>query len=172
MKSVEHLTTERLIARRTTLDDLDEMRRLYADERVTATLGGPPTEQQLREQLSAAIAHWEKYGFGIWMLRTRADDRFVGRAGLRHVTLDGADEIELLYAIAFEFWNRGYVSEIASELVRVAFESLGMASVMAVTLPTNLASRRVMEHAGLRYERDVVWAGLPHVLYRISRGRG
>jgi len=34
-------------------------------------------------------------------------------------------------------------------------------------LPTNKASRRVMEKVGFQYEKDVVWADLPHVLYRL-----
>ncbi len=42
---------------------------------------------------------------------------------------------------------------------------------MGTTLPTNRASRRVMEKAGFGYERDTVHAGLPHVLYRLPAPR-
>ena len=38
--------------------------------------------------------------------------------------------------------------------------------LIAFTLPDNLASRRVMEKAGFAYEREILHAGLPHVLYR------
>jgi ribosomal-protein-alanine N-acetyltransferase len=40
--------------------------------------------------------------------------------------------------------------------------------VVAFTLPTNWASRRVMEKVGFTFERDIVHAGLRHVLYRIA----
>jgi len=40
---------------------------------------------------------------------------------------------------------------------------------VAFTLPTNVASRRVMDNAGFQYERDVVHADLPQVLYRARR---
>jgi RimJ/RimL family protein N-acetyltransferase len=50
----------------------------------------------------------------------------------------------------------------------VAFEDLGLIDVVCFTLPANRASRRVMEKAGFEYERDVVHAGSPHVLYRIT----
>ncbi len=43
---------------------------------------------------------------------------------------------------------------------------LGIRDLVAFTLPTNLGSRGVMEKAGFRYERDITWANLPHVLYR------
>lgn len=45
----------------------------------------------------------------------------------------------------------------------------GLSSVVAMTLPTNEGSRRVMADAGLTYERDIVKRGLPHLLYRLSR---
>jgi RimJ/RimL family protein N-acetyltransferase len=53
--------------------------------------------------------------------------------------------------------------------VTVAFENLGMSDLVAFTLPINQASRRVMEKIGFSFERDIVHAGLPHVLYRIKR---
>jgi RimJ/RimL family protein N-acetyltransferase len=37
---------------------------------------------------------------------------------------------------------------------------------VSFTLPNNLASRRVMDKAGFRYERNFIHANLPHVLYR------
>jgi [ribosomal protein S5]-alanine N-acetyltransferase len=40
---------------------------------------------------------------------------------------------------------------------------------VAFTLATNQASRRVMEKVGGQFESDIVHAGLPHVLYRITR---
>ncbi len=48
----------------------------------------------------------------------------------------------------------------------IAEAPLGVREVISLTLHDNRASRRVMEKLGLRYERDVTHAGLPHVLYR------
>ena len=38
--------------------------------------------------------------------------------------------------------------------------------LIAITLPDNHASRRVMEKASFAYDRDLEHAGLTHVLYR------
>ena len=38
------------------------------------------------------------------------------------------------------------------------------------TLPINLASQRVMEKLGFRYERDFEFAGLLHRFYRLVAG--
>jgi ribosomal-protein-alanine N-acetyltransferase len=43
-----------------------------------------------------------------------------------------------------------------------------MEDVVCFTLRTNRPSQRVMKKAGFEYERDVVHAGLPHVLYRMT----
>ena len=50
----------------------------------------------------------------------------------------------------------------------VGFGALGLQRIVSFTLPFNLRSRRVMEKAGLRYERDIVHAGMPHVLYAVT----
>ena len=75
--------------------------------------------------------------------------------------------MELLYGLVADAWGRGLASELARESLRVAFAELSLPELVAFTLPDNLRSRAVMERAGFRYERDVLHAGLPHVLYRL-----
>jgi RimJ/RimL family protein N-acetyltransferase len=158
-----------MAARRIGAADLDDLVRMYSDRRVMATLGGVVAPAETRDRLAAMIAHWERHGFGVWTFRTREDGRFVGRAGLRNVEIEGRAEIELLYAVAAEFWGAGMASEMARAIMAIAFDTLKLREIVAFTLPANRASRRVMEKAGLVYERNIVWAGLPHVLYRIAR---
>jgi RimJ/RimL family protein N-acetyltransferase len=52
--------------------------------------------------------------------------------------------------------------------VAVGFGRLGLREIVALTQPANLASRRVLEKTGFGYERDVVRAALPRLLYRIT----
>ena len=52
---------------------------------------------------------------------------------------------------------------------QVAFDDLGLGEIVAFTLPTNVASRRVMDKSGFTFERKIEHAGLPHVLYRRAR---
>lgn len=54
-------------------------------------------------------------------------------------------------------------------VLEVAFTRLDLADVVAFMLPSNKASRRVIEKVGGSYERDIVHTELPHVLYRIRR---
>jgi [ribosomal protein S5]-alanine N-acetyltransferase len=165
---LDELRTPRLLLQRMREDDLADLVRIHSDPVVMAMLGGVRSEAVTRAQLADLIAHWERHGFGPWMLRAPEDRRFLGRGGLRHVVVGGRPEVELLYALMPDAWGRGLASELARESLRVAFTLLSLPDVVAFTQPDNARSRAVMERAGFRYERDIEHAGLPHVLYRLS----
>jgi RimJ/RimL family protein N-acetyltransferase len=114
------------------------------------------------------LAHWRRYGFGIYGLRDRETRRFVGRAGLRRASIDGADEIEVAYALRSEAWGRGLATAICKELVAISAAAQLAPELVAFTQPSNHRSRRVMEKAGFSYECDFEHEGTPCVLYRLS----
>jgi RimJ/RimL family protein N-acetyltransferase len=172
---LETFSTDRLIAERLRDEHFDELRRMHRDPRVMATLapagapnGGVLSDEETRQFLRRHLDHWERYGYGLWVFRDRADSQFVGRAGLYNTHVGGNDEVELAYALVAEYWNRGLATEMARAILRVALEQLQMTGLVCFTLKTNWPSRRVMEKAGFEYERDVIHAGLPHVLYRVT----
>jgi RimJ/RimL family protein N-acetyltransferase len=168
MSALAQIQTPRLLLSWMRADDLDDLATMYSNPQVMATLGGVRSAAQTAEYLERAILHWEEHGFGWWMARDLQTGQFAGRGGLRHATVDGRAEIELGYGFMPEFWGRGLATELARESVRVGFEVLHLAELVCFTLPTNAASRRVMEKAGFRYERDIVHAELPHVLCRMT----
>jgi RimJ/RimL family protein N-acetyltransferase len=161
--------TPRLTAERLQAHHLGELCRMHGDPAVMATLGGLRPEDETRRFLAEGLAHWDRHGYGLWVVRDLRDTRFAGRAGLRHVHVGGADEVELAYALMAEFWGRGMATELSRALLTVAFEHLRLDDLVCFTLRTNRASQRVMEKAGFTFEREVSHAGMPHVLYRMHR---
>jgi ribosomal-protein-alanine N-acetyltransferase len=115
------------------------------------------------------VKHWADHGFGMWMLRDAATADVIGRAILHHLSVEGVDEVEVGYGFMPEYWGRGLGTEVAGACVRIGFEQLQLSSIVAITTPANIASRRVMQKVGLAYERDISHAGTPHVLFR-TRG--
>ena len=91
---------------------------------------------------------------------------FVGRGGLRNAVLGGNDEIEVAYGLLPEFWNKGLATEFVREVVRIGMSEIGLRSVACVTHPDNSASQRVLEKAGFAFERDVIYKGKPHLIFR------
>jgi RimJ/RimL family protein N-acetyltransferase len=164
---VPSLTTARLHGDRLRPEDFETLCALHRDPMVMATLGGVRSDEQTREYLAANLAHWDRHGHGLWIFRDCATGAFVGRGGLRHVTIEDAPEIEVAYALARAAWGRGYATEIATASLDVGFRQLGLKDVVAFTEPDHHASRHVMEKTGFAYERDFVWHGRRCVLYRI-----
>jgi RimJ/RimL family protein N-acetyltransferase/ubiquinone/menaquinone biosynthesis C-methylase UbiE len=167
--AIGELETPRARGRRPRASDLDELAALWGDPRVGATLGGARTREQAAATLARFEAHWDARGFGPWLVHARDSGEFAGYCGLLDTQVGGAPAVELLYALRPELQGKGLASELAAAVARCADGELGLRELVGYTLPTNAASRRVLERAGFRYERDVVHAGLPHVFYRRSR---
>jgi RimJ/RimL family protein N-acetyltransferase len=167
VSSIERFTTERLSAERMRLSDCEEMAAMHADHQFCAVFGVALSAERVGEIVEDNVRHWDEHGFGLWTLRDRATGGFVGRCGIRHVDIDGADEVELGYALLPEYWGKGLATEASRGALSIAFDEVGLEEVVAFTMPTNVRSRRVMEKLGFRYERDFTYKGMPHVLYRL-----
>lgn len=164
---MDALRSPRLAAEPIDIGHLRELCRMHRNETVMATLGGLRSEDETAQFLASSIAHWRTHGFGLWVWRDKANGAFVGRAGIRRITLGEKPEIELAYALMADYWGRGLATEIGRVLLERA-RGLGLGNVVAFTLTTNLASQRVMQKLGMRYEREISHFELPHALYRTA----
>jgi RimJ/RimL family protein N-acetyltransferase len=162
----ERLDTARLVGERIREPHLERLKELHSEPRVAEWLGGVPREWSW---LATTLEHWEQHGFGDWIFSEREGGAVVGRCGLRWVVVDGADEVEVGYMVDPERWGRGYATEMTLAVLEAGF-ALGLDDVVAFALPHNTASLRVMEKSGLTYEKRIVWAERPHLLYRIRSG--
>jgi RimJ/RimL family protein N-acetyltransferase len=166
LRSLDSFSTARLVAERLTPAHRADLRRMDQDERFMAHLGGVRDEAGTERYLSWNLAHWAEYGFGLWMLREGETGVAIGRAVLRHLEVDGVDEVETGYGFPPEFWGRGLATEIACACVSLGRDRLGLLSVVGITIPSNTGSLRVMLKAGMEYEREIVHDGQLHLLFR------
>jgi [ribosomal protein S5]-alanine N-acetyltransferase len=146
-----------------------DLRRMDEDEQFMALLGGVRDTAGTVAYLETNIKHWADHGFGMWMLRDAATQAVIGRAILRHLDVEGVDEVEVGYGFMPEYWGHGLATEIAQACILIGFDQLRLPSLVAITTPANLASQRVMQKSGLAYEREIIHAGVPHVLFRVRR---
>lgn len=167
-EALQRVETPRMVCERLRSEHVPELSRVLQDPRVSEWLWphGGPSDQELIAATAQKERHWERYGFGLWLLRDRQTDEAVGWGGMQWTYIAELDEVEVAWAIVPERWGRGLATELARASVAAAFGPLGLSEIVAFTLPHNVASRRVMEKAGFVYERDIVHALLPHVLYR------
>jgi RimJ/RimL family protein N-acetyltransferase len=151
------LETDRLVLRRLTEADVDRLVELDSDPAVMRFLsGGAPTPRDVieREILPRFLRSYEPYeGLGVWAAIEKATGDFLGWFSFHPPEGAGPDEASLGYRLRQSAWSKSYATEGARALIRNGFTKLGVQRVVATTYQDNLASRRVMEKAGLRLVR-------------------
>jgi RimJ/RimL family protein N-acetyltransferase len=152
-----YLETERLLLRRLTAADVDNLFALDSDPAVMRYLtGGASTPRDVieREILPRFLGYYERYdAFGVWAAVEKSTGEFVGWFSLRPHDDVEPDMVALGYRLRRASWGKGYATEGARALIRKGFTELGMRRVVATTYQDNLASRRVMEKAGMTFVR-------------------
>lgn len=165
------IETEQLLLRQWRDEDLAPYARMCADPEVMRYLPAVLTRDESALQIEGFVRHWEERGFGLWAVEERASDEFVGFIGLAQHEDWAIDEhnVEVGWRLDRRFWGRGLATEGAIASLRYGFETLGLERIISITDPRNVASRRVMEKAGLLYQGEVRWRGFDDVWYAIGR---
>jgi RimJ/RimL family protein N-acetyltransferase len=162
--------TQRLLARRPQPDDRATYHAHFTDPLVEGWLRPAPLPpfdiEALDELLFCDCAHWDDHGFGPMVLEDRESGEFVGRAGLAWTSVEGIAEVELPWSIQPRLQGNGLATEAAIAAVDWARE-LGFERVVALTLPTNIASQRVAEKAGFSRDGECEHVGMAHLLFRL-----
>jgi RimJ/RimL family protein N-acetyltransferase len=153
------LETERLVLRRFTVTDVDNLLELDSDPDVMRFLtGGKATPRDVirNETLPRFLRYYERYeGFGYWAAIEKSTREFLGWFEFRLREGGGPEEVELGYRLRRSAWGKGYATEGSRALIRKGFIDLGVRRVLASTMAVNVASRRVMEKAGLTLARTI-----------------
>jgi RimJ/RimL family protein N-acetyltransferase len=121
MPDVPVIETERLVLRGHRLEDFADSHAMWSDPEVTRHIGGRPfTAEEVWARLLRYVGHWSLLGFGYWVVREKASERFVGEVGFADFkrelepSFKGAPEIGWVLAS----WSHG--QGFATEAVRGA----------------------------------------------------
>ncbi|MBK3659803.1 GNAT family N-acetyltransferase [Bradyrhizobium diazoefficiens] len=165
---MDHFSTDRLTADKLREDHLPDLVALHLDAEVSRYLGGVRSAETTKTYLATNMAHWDQHGFGLWVLRTK-DGAFAGRAGIRHILVEGIDEIEIAYTFKRDLWGQGLASEIATALTEIGLSQLALPSLIGLVFVAHGASRRVLEKSNYVLEKSTTHHGEDVVIYRIRR---
>ncbi len=112
----------------------------------------PVTEPGAAEAWAARVrAHWQQHGFGQWVVEIPGEAGLIGVVGLSTVSYEAhfTPAVEVAWRLARAHWGCGYATEAARAAVDYGFDTLGLTEIVAITVPANLRSRRVMERLGM-----------------------
>jgi RimJ/RimL family protein N-acetyltransferase len=112
----------------------------------------PAAEQYL---LNGPLRSYTQHGFGLLMVELREGHTPIGICGL--IKRAELEDVDVGYALLPQFWSKGYASEAAAAVLAYGKATLNLQRIVAIVAPDNLASIRVLEHNGLRFERPLKW---------------
>ncbi|UNU22789.1 GNAT family N-acetyltransferase [Microcoleus vaginatus] len=165
---MQEIETARLYLRQFTPNDLDELYRIYSDSEVMKYLSeGVRNREETAADLFQIIADWEKHAFGLWAVVNKENNQLIGDGGLRF--LRETSEVEVGYVLAKAYWGKGLASEVAAASIKYGFEVLNLEKIIAVADAENIASRRVMEKMGMKYQHNFDNRARHRVYYSIAR---
>ena len=103
---------------------------------------------------------------GLWAIEDLAGGEILGWVALIKLNID---DIEVGYRLRRPSWGRGIATEAAARILEYGFSDLELDRIVAVTLPENTASERVLAKLGLRLERSYQQEGLEWHYFAIRR---
>lgn len=163
------LTTERLILEPIHDRHFDGLQAMNRQPEVMRFLGGTPeTPEQTRHMIERVKGRWAQYGFSWWAFIERESGRLVGAGCIQYLGRDPANPHEIGWRLVPEKWGQGLALEAARAMAGWAFEALGAPLLVAVCLPENANSAKVMHKLGMRYRGEETWYEGPHAVWEIT----
>ncbi len=162
------LETDRLIIRESTVDDVDEFYRIYAEEGITdyteELFKDPEDEKHYMQNYIREIYGF--YGFGVWTLVLKETGKVIGRAGIS--VRDGFDEPEIGYVLEKDYHRQGLAYEACSAIIDYFKENYSFERIMALSEAGNTAGNGLLKKLGFEYECDVKERGRFYQKYSLN----
>lgn len=170
LKVSQTIETERLILRPFTLDDIAPSYEMNLDARVNKYTGDggivsmTEIERRIKENV---LGDYAKHGYGRWVVELKEERKFIGFAGLKY--LEDLNEVDLGYRLMYDYWGKGIATEAAIACLNYGFNQLKLNRIIAMLLPDNMGSIRVLEKVGFQYEKEFMEDGDLVKLYYILK---
>jgi ribosomal-protein-alanine N-acetyltransferase len=143
------IETERLILRRITNDDVNEVFELRSNPETMKYIPRPlvKTTEDALEHV-AMIEEKITSNIGInWGITLKGDSRVLGIIGYYRMQPENY-RAEIGYMLLPEYHGKGIISEAVNRLIAYGFDDLKLHSIEAVIDPENFASEKVLQKCG------------------------
>lgn len=146
--------------------DYDDVKKLYMNEEVRKFLGGTIADEKTFKAKFFDVLENSNRGSLDWVIRATSNDEFIGLITLdRHH--DGMNT-EVSYQLLPNWWGDGYATEVISQIIRYAFQEMGLPKVIAETQTANKSSCKLLERVGMKLEQTVQRYGAEQAIYSIE----
>jgi RimJ/RimL family protein N-acetyltransferase len=150
--------TDRLILRAFREEDRDPWAAMNADPDVMRHFPAPLSRQEADAMIDRMNGRIAATGVGFWALERKADNAFLGFAGLNcigHTALPIAGQWEVGWRLVRHAWGQGYATEAGRFALAHGFDVMKLARILSYTARSNLPSERVMQRLGMLRAADM-----------------
>jgi [ribosomal protein S5]-alanine N-acetyltransferase len=163
------IETQRLVLREFQQEDFRALAPILADPQVMKfSPTGVISIAQTQERIEGFIACYKEFGFGKWAVLFKECNTLIGYCGIAVDRIDRKDEKELGYRLDSKFWGKGLATEAASAAIQYGFEQFNLPYVLGIVERANIASVRVLEKIGMRYQKTTIFHKVEMDVYRID----
>jgi ribosomal-protein-alanine N-acetyltransferase len=170
------IETERLKLRRLSVADDEAVYAYGRDPEVTRHVSFPTHQsiEDARTFLRTVLENYAKNEPSVWAICLKETGDLIGTTGLLNWNRDHY-RVEIGYALARKYWNQGIVTEAVKGMIDHLFHNTDLIRIEARCKIPNIASARVMEKAGMKFEgilrKQMHFAGVSHdmKMYSIIR---
>ncbi len=166
------MVTERLMLRRFTEDDFEELYGMLSDPQVMRHYPSTRDREGTRVWMNRVLSAYERFGYSFFAVQRREYGEFVGQVGLLHWDdVDGREDVEVAYMLRRAAWGFGYAQEAARACRDWAFRHLGVDRVVSFIAVDNSRSVAVAIANGMKQLKrlDENRFGVPIYVYGVER---
>ncbi|UOQ44856.1 GNAT family N-acetyltransferase [Halobacillus salinarum] len=143
------IETERLLLRKITIDDAEDMYVYASDEEVTKSVTWE-THASLTDTIEFIETFIPRYD-APWGIELKENGKFIGTVHFVWWQPEHACA-ELGYVLSKDYWGRGLITEAVRAVISFGFDQLDLVRIQARCFVDNKGSERVMNKAGMSYE--------------------
>ncbi len=151
--NIPTINTERIILRRISIDDIDDMYEYSSDGNVTKylTWSPHPDKEYTHEYINYLQSRYRTGDFYDWGIILRSENKMIGTCGFTRFDYVN-NSAEIGYVLNSAYHGKGIAAEASAKVVEFGFKRLGLNRIECKYIIGNDASRRVMEKNGMTFE--------------------
>lgn len=156
MNNYKSFETKRLLLKPMVLEDAPFLIELlntpkwiqFIGERNVKTI--EEAEKYITERM---LPQLEELGYGNYVVIRKSDNTKIGTCGLYN--REGIDGLDIGFAFLPQYEKQGFAFEAANRIKQAGFNEFGISQISAITIKENIASQKLIEKLGLKFEKII-----------------
>ena len=165
----EVLETERLLFRRITPDDFNNIKEIISDQETMKYYPKPYDDDGVNRWINWCLGCYKKRGFGLFAVILKETGEFIGDTGITLQNINGRQVFEIGYHYNKKYWHKGYASEATQFMRDYYFKNNLGNEVYSYMTKANKASENVAIRNKMTFVEEYLSEGVPHLVYRITK---